>query len=199
MLTFISTYLLLIFVGSFFCCGWYVITRSAEYIMPDGKKEYEEMIFGFWQRFFEKSLGYKKVHYRGEQLNEKLQTLYQYIPSFEKRLKMNPEGYSLLLVGEDLTRDEKKKIEDLLNVIVGYNGNIFIYNNFVIYRFPSWVRKPLSSCPPCMASIYGSVVYFVFSDVLNMFDSFKIQVILWLPFCVAVALVNKIITEKYHL
>ncbi len=53
-------------------------------------------------------------------------------------------------------------------------------------RLPEAINKPLWSCPPCLASSVGSVVWFWFGgDLTN-----------WLPFVLALSGVNRIVSGK---
>lgn len=37
------------------------------------------------------------------------------------------------------------------------------------YQLPSWIKKPLATCPICMASVYGTPVFWFayFTDLIN--------------------------------
>ena len=30
------------------------------------------------------------------------------------------------------------------------------------YKFPSWIKKPLGTCPMCMSSVYGTIIFAVY-------------------------------------
>lgn len=47
-------------------------------------------------------------------------------------------------------------------------GNVaFFLRSKVEYFLPWYIRKPLYDCLPCMASVWGSAVYFVHGNPLN--------------------------------
>ncbi len=50
-------------------------------------------------------------------------------------------------------------------------------------RFPEVVLKPIFLCPPCMASLWGSTVWFIFGGDL----------IFWVPFVLALSGLNRIV------
>lgn len=53
-------------------------------------------------------------------------------------------------------------------------------------RFPEWVSKPLYTCPPCMASVHGSWIWFLAGGDLT-----------WgFPFVLALSGLNRIIAGK---
>lgn len=62
-------------------------------------------------------------------------------------------------------------------MILGWLGNIWDR------RLPECLQKPLYSCPPCLASIYGSVVWILAGGDLTW----------WLPFVLALSGLNRIV------
>lgn len=53
-------------------------------------------------------------------------------------------------------------------------------------RLPEMLQKPLYSCPPCMASIYGSALWILAGGDLTF----------WLPYVLALSGLNRIVSGK---
>ena len=65
------------------------------------------------------------------------------------------------------------------------------------FLFAEWVRKPISSCIICYASIYGIIIFIVtmaFSRELN-FDGFK-TVLIWIAYTLSLAFSNNFLHNK---
>ena len=59
------------------------------------------------------------------------------------------------------------------------------------YKFSKWQRtllKPLFACPPCMASVHGTIIFFIM-----LFGSYGI--LYWPVFCICLCGLNYIITS----
>lgn len=54
-------------------------------------------------------------------------------------------------------------------------------------RLPDAINKPLWSCPPCMASVHGTWIWF---------GLYHGDVTLWVPFCLALCAINRIIADN---
>jgi len=66
-------------------------------------------------------------------------------------------------------------------MILGWLGDIWER------RLPNAINKPLWMCPPCMASVHGSWVCWMFIGDINV----------WIPFCLALCGLNKIVTVNF--
>lgn len=54
-----------------------------------------------------------------------------------------------------------------------------------------YLYKPLIGCPPCMASVWGTTIYWILNDPTQK------AFVLWIPTVIAVSFVNKLlITEE---
>lgn len=53
-------------------------------------------------------------------------------------------------------------------------------------RLPAALQKPLYSCPPCLASVYGSIMWFLLGG----------DTTLWLPFVLALSGFNRIVASN---
>lgn len=203
LLQFLTAYLLLIFSGSAFIVGWYIITRGERVVQPDGSIKAYGKIFRGWSLFWEATTGIKKIYYNGDRLSEKYNHLLYVRPKVGKKLQVNLEGMSLQVVhGESLTMEDRKAIEDVLGCETKLNGDyLFLYNQENEYRFPELVRMPISQCPPCMASVYGSFIWWSF--VWLQHDAFSwtfkenfAKIFFWIIFCVILSCFNKIVYRK---
>jgi hypothetical protein len=102
-----------------------------------------------------------------------------------------------------LTDEEIVRIEKLLGCRFSRKDGIyyFLYIETTIYRFPEWVRKPISACIRCYASVYGSFIWWVFvylqKDAFNWCSN-KIIAILtfWIIFIVVLSGVNVFFNKK---
>ena len=65
-------------------------------------------------------------------------------------------------------------------MILGWLGDVFER------RLPEALQKPLYSCPPCLASIYGSIMWFLLGG----------DTTLWIPFVIALSGFNRILASN---
>jgi len=193
---FFLTYLILIFTGSFFIMGFYIITR------PD-------KILGTWSKFWEKIIRVDRFYYSGEALLLK----YYYLNHVCKQVGMKIEaGVTIhdtialkIKNGVSFTEDDKFSIRDFLFCETEVVENeIRFYVNEERYRFPEIIHKPLSSCPPCMASIFGSVfwwsvVYFQRNAFFWAANQKICYFVYWIFFCISLAFINYFIAKKLNL
>ena len=49
---------------------------------------------------------------------------------------------------------------------------------FAEKKLPPWIAKPLVSCPPCQASVWGSAIYWLFGPR---------NLLLWIPYVLALS------------
>lgn len=71
----------------------------------------------------------------------------------------------------------------------------FYFGNFLFYCNLMWFAKPLFLCRICMASFYGSIIFwtyfFCFAPLMQM------PVLIWIGFCFALAGLNRIIMRLF--
>lgn len=169
----------MLIVASLFCNGWYQITRGYYYVLPDGSTKPEGEIFGFWERFWEKQTGISKHEFSPEAHESKLFEL-RYL---DKKLgdKFVFQYVQWALIKEvAFSEEEQIKVEKLLSckMMPQYHPapnciSYRLYYETPKYRFPSWIRKPISGCVICMASVYGTIIYYSFG-FLTKFSIFII-------------------------
>lgn len=193
-------------------CGWFVITRGEWHMSPDGEWKKYGMIFRDWSLFWEQYRDTKKIYYIGRPLTDK------YLLVSKIRPDLIPGKYCIdMLEHEGYFKSplDKFHVEErdldalkaLLLVEIEWDVNkkrFRFYQDEPVYTFPSWLRKPLSECPPCMASVYGSVFYwFVVIQVHTLFSwsskEFLAKLGFWVIFCLILACANKFIDQKMKL
>lgn len=66
-----------------------------------------------------------------------------------------------------------------------------------VFKFPEWIKKPISSCVICYASIYGTIIF-----VLTMAFSERLELegiktfFLWIGYMISLAYVNNFLHNK---
>lgn len=196
MAEFLIGFILLLLVGSLFILGFHTITRGKYVVLPNGEKEKEVEIFGFWQLFWEDIIKYKRVYYKGEQLEFKLKVLEQLRPALIGKVELSDEGYSLIFDSK-LNYSQLRDIEFSLNSKIQYNEiAMFVYEEYPVYRFPEWLRK-MTNCFVCQAGWLGTTFYWVYVSFFPFFDVSAFQkVLIWVVFCISLSFVNKIIKQN---
>lgn len=202
MTDFLVTFLLLLFTASFFCSGWYVVTRGYYVKTPDEKIKTEGMIFGFWERFFEAKVSVKKVFYLGDEALKKFNHLLYLKPSTVSilGLKITENGFVLYNSINDQYILEIEKLLDCKVKVFYEQKYIMFYKEEDVYRFPELVRMPVSQCPICYASFYGSAIYLSFLSIQkHCFDwTFNKNIayfVFYIIFIVSLAFFNKILSK----
>lgn len=194
------TFLILLILGPIFITGWYIVTRGQYAIEPDGSFVKRGKLVKDWSLFWEDIEEYKPMYFSGHQLEKKLEDIKRLNPRLKSRFSMN-EGNASLLCISPLTEDEEVEVQkSIFSSLLVKDCDVFIYNERPVYRFPEWVRMVLSSCLPCMSSVYGSLFWWVSYFISGYLHKFGINFAEWLalwPFYVlSVAAVNYFI-EKY--
>jgi hypothetical protein len=213
-LQFYTTFIALTFIGAFFITGWHGITRGSIKELPDGSTEKDGFIFKGWSLFWEKQTGITKIFYNADNVAQKLIQLKKALPSLKNEIyvfgvKANNE--LLFKATPRFTPEEIARIENALTIKVYMGGDdktspspaalYGFYQERINYRFPDWVRSPLSQCPKCMSSVYGSLIWwsFVFLQTGSFAwtDSKIVSIfVYWVVYCVSLSCVNMIVYKK---
>lgn len=199
LLNFIAFYLLFLLLSALIIIGFYIITRGERSIQPDGTIRFKGKIFKQWSLYWERTTGSKRIYYSGDALKEKLRWLKEYNANFRGKLEIAKNLYSVTIL-EDLSPVDILYIEDVLRCQVerATSPNLYLYVEEPQYHFPEWLRYPLSQCPPCMASIGGTLLYWpVVLLAGNIFDWTTGPHALpyfyfWVLFCFALSALNKL-------
>jgi hypothetical protein len=204
---FLVVYSFMIVLGVAFCIGWFICTRGEWFIMPDGKYRSYGMVFKQWSLFWEQYRKEKRVYFNGDELMRKLDLLKKVRPDLSEKFRATGSLGLEYKTPHLLTKIQEEQIEDVLACKLEKTGG-GAYKLFVIYPvydFPEWIRKPLSECPTCMASAYGSVFYwFVILNGPTGFFAWARKENLakfgfWVIFCLILACGNKFVAQKMKL
>lgn len=184
MTAFLIWFFLLLIFGTLIINGWYLITR-------------EGMIFEGWSNHWEKKNGTKNNTLECEKLYKKFREIEKVallcgykgeVQYTEKYLNVDSSFASVidqvehhLLIHLNLIDEDKK---------------LFLYEEETIFRFPEWLRNPLSSCPTCMASVYGTIIFWSAVSLVNT-NPFEwsthylvTKILTWGAYCISLAFVN---------
>ena len=188
MITFFITLILATIVTSLFILGFYIATRHWKVTNADGTEQNEGYLLKKWSIYWEGIAENKKQFFKGDNLKEKLAMLPN---QYQQVLNINVDP-SLMAVytNTELSADNILEIEQITGCKVLVQENfIFLYEEIPVYRYPTWVSNPLSGCPKCMSSVFGSLLYWI--AVLRMPSSvwwdntiFFDKIAVWLFFIV---------------
>ena len=193
-------YLFMVALGPVFIFGWYIITRGYYDIGPDGSLVKKGKLLKDWSLFWEDIISYRKVYYNGAQLKNKLNDLISMNHKYKLRLSVNQGEYSLFCQ-HPLSEEDLDYIRNSIMVEIFVKGqDVFLYSEYPQYRFSEWVRNPLSACPPCMSSVYGSlfwwIMYFVSVNLFKFDCNFAGWCVLWPFYIVSLVCINHFINKK---
>lgn len=199
LLAFLEFFIVYLIVAAFVIIGFYVITRGERILQPDGSIKRQGKIFMDWSLYWEQTIGTTKVYYTGDTLRDKLRWLKDCNTALGARLQLAGGGVSLQYSGA-LSGTELIYIADLLNcrVTADEDSRLLLYTEEPNYYFPAWLRFPLSQCPPCMASIYGSLLYWALMWICPNMMSWAehttgAYLFFWIVFCLALSSLNKLV------
>jgi hypothetical protein len=195
--TFLFTFFLLLVLGSFVIVGFYIITRGERIKRPDGTYFLKGKILKSWSLFWEKTTGIRRMYYQGEELTKKHQWLKDCNAALAMRLNIIPNQSCFQLTGA-LAAEDYSYLRDVFQCQVEMNETwLFLYEDEPEYYFPEWVRFPLSQCPPCMASVYGSVLYWTLFVIIPLQFNWTLYPgiaagFFWIIFCISLSALNKL-------
>lgn len=203
-------FLLVLLCGAFINAGWFTVTRGQWYTLPDGTRKYKGKLFCIWSKFWEQ---YKQdwsnptIYVNGEKLNmiySELERVFGssveffphengiWIKTFQSSGYFEKNWWRMSLVRPELYMIMDKPAP---NVEMGHK--VTFYEIPKIYKFPEWIRHPLSSCIYCFGSIYGSFTWWVFASVYGL-EHFTMSqlVVLWIPYCLSLSIAAAWIWKK---
>jgi len=207
----------MLITGAMFNVGWYVITRGEWQILPDGTKVYKGKIFKGWSKFWEQETETfsNKIYYHGGELRK-------LVIQIEAQMGMSTQATSpdrkySLVEGENSIWLPNTGTIAYFNDrwwVFGHNNDVSMvikkhglgaYVNFFklkkTYRFPEWVRMPVSSCIFCYSSIYGSLFWWlnaIISNRLGWLANVDLNVFLvyWVPYCISLSFLSPFLWQK---
>lgn len=153
---------MLLLVSSICIVGFYNVTRHFTVTQPNGEITIEGDILKFHSIFWEHIKRVDKLYYSGESLEYKFFELQRLYPNIFNKLQLSENNKSLSAKPTTiLTAEDIFQIELILRVIVEFKEPdiYFLYTEEPIYYFPEWVRNPISQCPKCMSSFFGSIIW----------------------------------------
>lgn len=162
MLLFLLTFIILVLLASFFICSIYHLTRSWIEIQPNNKRVLKGYILKYWSFFIEMQKGVEEIIYNREALENKLNDLKMMLPNIGNKFSLIVVTSTLTATGlskEDIVKAEQAIKCRIVNPVDDY---YIFYTEEPVYYLPEWIRKPLSSCPICMASPFGTIIWFSF-------------------------------------
>ncbi len=203
---FLLTFLILTVISSAAIVGWFQVTRGEWTITPDGKWKKTGMIFKYWSLFFEQYRKTKTVYYFGDGLQEKFEFLKKVHPKIVTGRLQYDQSRIWAHSGNVITPAELELIRDALQctVAVGLKGELILSKQEPIYDFPEWIQKPLSSCPACMASPYGTAIWLAFLKLQRdafVWTDFPLlsKICFYIIFLLTLACANSFIAQKLKL
>lgn len=210
LIQFLIIYFLLVMLASLIICGFYIVTRGEWYVLPDGTFKKSGMIFKEWSLFWEQYRKERKIYYAPGEAAQKWIFLTKVREALAKEIVWpGKDGYWRKMMDRNFTEDEITSLSDLLSCQFEKSPGMKCLRAYItepVYVFPSWIRRPVSECPICMSSVYGSAFYWfviTLSKSQNIFiwssNSFWAKIGFWVFFCLILACVNKYIAQKMKL
>lgn len=206
-LEFILSFCLLSLVGSAAIYGWWIVTRGSWEITPDGKWKKTGMIFKYWSLFWEQYRKTKDVYFAGEELIKKYNLLKKVRPDLAQKLSLlhgSSDKWLNIMVNEPLSDKDMESISDVLLCKIDINSSRRVLGWYVeqpVYDWPEWIQKPLSSCPACMSSVYGTPIWALFLKLQKdafLWTNYPItaKICFWLIFLLTLATANSYVHQK---
>lgn len=195
---------MLLLVSSICIVGFYNVTRHFTITQPNGENTIEGDILYGWSLFWEHIKRVDILYYSGESLEYKFFELQRLYPNIFNKLQLSENNKSLYAKPSTiLTADDIFQIELILRVVVEFKEPdiYFLYTEEPIYSFPEWVRNPISQCPKCMASFFGSIIWIVVNYLnhnLFIWTNHKYLgfFLFWLIFVISLSYINNYIHKN---
>ncbi len=67
-----------------------------------------------------------------------------------------------------------------------------------VFKYPEWLRKPISSCVICYASIYGSIIFWITYICVPYYFPIAITkvILIWIMFTLSLVYMNNFLHNK---
>ncbi len=199
MTQFFISYVLMLISGSLFMTGWFAITRGRIEYTVDGEAFKTGKLFNGWHFFWTGGTEIS-VELKGEQLKSIWFKIYKELPS----LSLNETATALYFnVGDFVIVKEK-----IFHLEMMSGCKVFQHSSFIVlskkvkkYNFPELLRDPISECPTCMASVYGSIYYWsvvLLNNKIFEWATYPVAaaLVFWVFFCIGCAFINTILAKK---
>ena len=193
-------------MSGIFIVQFYNLTRHYIVISPDNSETIKgDAIIGkYWSMFWERVKRIDRLYYSGESLKFKFSELNRLFPNVWGRLMIAEGERSIILKSNAnmLSLDELLRVETMLQCKLEQKEDIyFLYIEDVVFYFPEFLRKPFSQCPKCMATPFGTAIYFT----INYFDRDFLSwtaycpqslIFFWILFIISLSAINNYIYSK---
>ena len=190
MIIHLMTFVIFLLLTSMTIVSFHLLSRYYIEVQPNGKELVKGHIFKWWSYYIERIKGYKTIFYINEELIKKEYDLQRLLP------KVSAKSI------DTLTDDDLQQIENVLLCKVNNRGTCLnFYIEEPIYYLPEWIRKPLSSCPTCMSSFWGTIIYVSFNYCTNWVFMWgnhpcKLFFLLYVIYVVILCLLNSVLYKK---
>lgn len=207
MLHFILQFVLFLVVSAIAINGWYNVTRGRWEIAPDGSKKWVGKIFNFWGKFLQQHTEEIQYYTNEQFLNEfakireffKDDDIYQIVSNGVIVKPMIPKKATLFYSfaqskGLNVSLNEQEKGPEN-----SAGTAITIFKVIFHYKLPYLLRYPLGECVSCMASIYGTISWIFFYNILSQTDSILMgfslisKIGLWAIFILSLSYLNELV------
>ena len=211
MIQFIMLFASMLLLSAILINGFYAITRGDWYLKADGTKFWDGMIFSFWSKFLQQhTIEYEYYH------TDQLLKQYDIIKDFFKN--PNSEIVDFFADGIAVRKMDTKKAalffsycfgKGVLTSLAKHEKNedqmlLYIFKEVKKYKIPYWVQAPLGQCITCMASVFGTLSWIFWYQIVVQVQkvyqtnpAFMLiempilsKVFLWITFCISLAYLN---------
>lgn len=186
------TWLVYLFVQGMVINGIFLSAQGTSETLPDGKLKHSEMILYPLYRYLTQH-NITNVYYRGSEFAKLVARLPDWFPKAKEvgksRMLYDPED--MVLVREATGKLEKSFIGVRVDM---FDTTICFYREYKTYRFSKWVRKPLIECVKCMASFWGTLLFWPAALVAVGFEWWLFP--LWVINCFSLVFVNAYLYKK---
>jgi hypothetical protein len=201
--------------------GLHITTRGETETLPDGSTgKVNDMIFYSLLQLVKKEKGTRRIYYQGEELKKLLRITAKRVSvpppdsiadaylrydngrAFQA-ITLWKENASDYLGEQDIVIDSTERFlgdpaYDNWGVPVGEipkpYAEICFYKEYPIYYLPKYVRKPILECLKCMASVWGTLIYWPVMLFFFPFDWLMFP--LWILFCFSLSWMNTFLYRK---
>jgi len=189
--------------------GIYITTRGETVTAPDGTEmDRGEMVFYFFNKWLTKKKSSYFIPFKGDQLLELLFTIQKMFPSAPS-VTVDENKYFIVFrnAGEIpakrlmdawqlWTKDYFKSKDIVIDIRTDTETEIIftLSEEYPVYKYSKYIRKPIVQCIKCMASFWGTILFWLANCMVWGFDVW--QLIIWIPFCFALSWVNVYLFNK---
>lgn len=207
MVQFILVYASLLILAAFICNGLYSITRGWWSVNPDGTSSWKGKIFNKFHYWLQRHT----IEYKPYENNEWLKILNELKPYFDRsKIISISENYLLVKPMTEVEISlffayaESKRIKVNVNIVPSETKEktsmIVAYKEVNKYVLPEYIRYPLGECLSCMGSVWGSILWVFFYNLLPELGYIVLhdlpifyKIGLWLTFIITLSFLNELV------